>query len=164
MKCCTQCDEPKPLTAFHKKAKSPDGHNTRCRECRKSDARPDLARRRTYLRKKMYGLSDAEFSVLLDEQRGCCAICQTTLEESRNGLVIDHDHETGAVRGLLCGPCNSGIGHLGDNGETVWRAAIYLADKKSSAISACMPAKPLSITAQLGFASWPQADVLGNRI
>jgi hypothetical protein len=41
-------------------------------------------------------------------------------------LVVDHDHNTGAVRGLLCHSCNTGLGHLGDSVETLARALDYL--------------------------------------
>lgn len=82
------------------------------------------------MRHKLYGLSEEQFQAMLAAQRGCCAICQTTLALDKTGLHIDHDHSTGKVRGLLCGRCNAGIGHLGDSEENLWRAALYLADSK----------------------------------
>ena len=59
---------------------------------------------------------------MMAEQKGLCAICQTQLEESN----IDHDHTTGEVRGLLCTPCNLGIGMFKDNPDVLNRAIRYL--------------------------------------
>lgn len=60
---------------------------------------------------------------MLAAQDGVCAICKQTPEGQWN---IDHCHDTGAVRGLLCSPCNIGIGQLGDDPERVRAALEYL--------------------------------------
>lgn len=74
-----------------------------------------------------YGLTAAGFRKLLAEQGGGCAICGATAANANGGrLVVDHDHETGKVRGLLCGGCNTGIGLLGDDAQRVLAAAWYL--------------------------------------
>lgn len=74
-----------------------------------------------YKRAVRYGLSQPAFDALLSAQNGLCALCAQQLHtEHINGLHIDHDHRTGKVRGLLCGTCNTGIGHverLLDKGE-----------------------------------------------
>jgi hypothetical protein len=61
---------------------------------------------------------------------GVCEICKNPPSGSRNGiplsLCVDHDHATGAVRGLLCSNCNSAIGLLKDDPERIRRAAAYL--------------------------------------
>lgn len=101
-----------------------------CKECRKLEPRPSLEKRRSYLRQKLYGLTDADFQALLQRQNGLCAICATALHvESQDGLHIDHCHDTGCVRGLLCGPCNAGIGHLRDSAELCRLAAVYLSSR-----------------------------------
>jgi hypothetical protein len=68
-----------------------------------------------------YGIEFADYERMLDEQDGHCAICPSTED-----LHVDHCHSTGVVRGLLCGPCNRGIGLLRDDTERLLAAARYL--------------------------------------
>jgi hypothetical protein len=64
---------------------------------------------------------------MLEEQDGACAICLSTEDSyGRSKFSVDHDHETGAVRGLLCTHCNRAIGMFRDNGEHLQRAADYI--------------------------------------
>jgi len=72
--------------------------------------------------KYRYGISSEQYDEMLGRQGGKCAICR---EECRTGkaLAVDHDHDTGAVRGLLCRACNGAIGAL-DHDPEVLRAAI----------------------------------------
>ncbi len=68
--------------------------------------------------KSIYGLSLEEFNAMLEAQAGGCAACSVPLVEfskARDGLVVDHNHETGEVRGLLCNTCNMALGLLGDD-------------------------------------------------
>jgi hypothetical protein len=65
--------------------------------------------RDTYLREK-YGITLEQYNELLDEQRGKCALCRKP--PRKRFLAVDHDHETGAVRGLLCTPCNTTMGFI----------------------------------------------------
>ena len=81
---------------------------------------------------RRYGITLDEFDAMLERQGHKCAICeqpesvQTTKSGVRRSLSIDHCHETGKVRGLLCMKCNSLIGHGDDNVETLRRAIEYL--------------------------------------
>jgi len=66
-----------------------------------------------------------------DAQGGVCAVCRLPeTQMSRNGVVkslsVDHNHDTGDVRALLCQTCNTGIGNLKDNPELMRRAAEYI--------------------------------------
>ena len=70
-----------------------------------------------------YGLTPYSFQSLLDSQSGKCAIC-SVIPKSR--LHIDHNHETGRVRGLLCGNCNMGLGLFKDSKELLNLAKLYL--------------------------------------
>lgn len=73
------------------------------------------------MRKSRYGLTDDAYRSMLDSQSNTCAICK---EETQ--LHVDHDHSTGRVRGLLCGPCNRGIGMLRDSVPRLEAAIEYL--------------------------------------
>lgn len=72
-------------------------------------------------RKSRYGLTHDQYLALCKSYRGCCGICH-----KRRKLVIDHDHKTGQVRGLLCDPCNTGLGKLGDTLTSAKRLLRYL--------------------------------------
>lgn len=84
---------------------------------------PDEAKLDSHVRTK-YGISAEEYNSLLLAQGGGCAICQRPPDNER--LCVDHDHETGRVRGLLCRRCNSGIGQLKDSVALLLRAANYV--------------------------------------
>ena len=56
---------------------------------------------------------------------GACAICGGP-SDPKQGFKVDHDHETGHVRGLLCSNCNFGIGHFRDDPEVIARAIAYV--------------------------------------
>jgi hypothetical protein len=76
---------------------------------------------------RVYGITHAERDLLLARQGNRCAICRTdTPRGRRKEWNIDHDHRTGAVRGLLCNSCNGAIGLLKDDPDIIVRAAEYL--------------------------------------
>lgn len=87
-------------------------------------------------RERKFGLSLAEYAAVVAEQDNKCAICRRAETETRNGkvkaLAVDHDHETGKVRALLCVACNTGLGKFGDDRERLLSAIRYL-DKHSEA-------------------------------
>lgn len=71
---------------------------------------------------RQYGITEDEYQVMLKAQGGRCAICDAPME----GPHIDHDHQSGKVRGLLCFSCNTGLGHLGDDRDRLLGALTYL--------------------------------------
>lgn len=81
--------------------------------------------RRARLRK--YGLTEQQYNTMVDEQQGLCKICKTFPER----LVIDHCHETGEVRGLLCHYCNVGLGWFRDSTDSLKSAIKYLNSTES---------------------------------
>jgi hypothetical protein len=82
--------------------------------------------RTNHLRRR-YTITAEEYDRLLMEQGGACPICGAKPQDARRGaLEVDHCHATGEVRGLLCGPCNRGIGQLGDSSALLRKAADYL--------------------------------------
>ena len=79
---------------------------------------------RNYFLKKEYGITIDDYDRMFEAQHGCCLIC--TKEPSDRRLDVDHDHDTGIVRGLLCSDCNSGIARLMHDPAIVARAILYL--------------------------------------
>jgi hypothetical protein len=134
MKTCTRCGKPRPLADFHKRARSKDGRHPYCKTCNKANAaewrRNNPERRKAISRRyhldSTYGLSTAEYDAMLAAQGGGCAICHRPEPMGRGRFHVDHCHETGRVRALLCDPCNRGIGLLRDNPEVLRAAAAYL--------------------------------------
>lgn len=77
--------------------------------------------------KRKYGLTPEERDALSTKQDDCCAICGREAWTQRYGkLHVDHDHETGKVRAMLCYPCNSMIGYSSNDPAVLERAAAYL--------------------------------------
>ncbi|MFD7441173.1 endonuclease VII domain-containing protein [Streptomyces sp. NPDC059909] len=71
--------------------------------------------------KRQYGITESERDEMISSQMGICSICLAA-----PAVHVDHCHETGKVRGVLCFNCNSAIGKLGDDPDTVRRVAAYL--------------------------------------
>jgi hypothetical protein len=97
-------------------------------------AEENREKRRDYFRLKNYGLTPEDYQLLLDQQGGVCAICGGPPRKTKGGkqdtLHIDHDHDSMQVRGLLCGPCNVGLGSFQDDPVLLMKAWKYLKLKK----------------------------------
>ena len=130
LKTCTQCALEKPIEDFRANSK---GSFTWCQDCHTNNGKKTMQEwraknpeRATYNRKrhllKQYSLTPEEFTYMVMEQGGVCAICNLV----PSSLYVDHDHATGSVRGLLCQKCNSGIGFLGDDINGLEKALNYL--------------------------------------
>jgi hypothetical protein len=76
--------------------------------------------------KYTYNITIDEYNSLFLNQNGRCKICGIHQSELTIPLCIDHNHNTGKIRGLLCRKCNTGIGLLGDNKDRLFRAFSYL--------------------------------------
>ena len=89
---------------------------------------PDTSRRRSDLRlRSTHGITREEYDAMHSAQNGVCALCSRPgrMRKHRD-LVVDHDHETGRVRGLLCDACNLALGVLGDGSVGLERALEYI--------------------------------------
>lgn len=104
-------------------------HATRHKQYRKEWYRRNESRVRETALKK-YGLTLAEYDRLLVAQDGKCAICgnaeTTKLHSKIRVLAVDHCHNTGKIRGLLCGSCNKGLGSFRDDPKLLQKARGYL--------------------------------------
>ena len=121
VKKCKRCGKEKALTSFRKdRGKRGITCNT-CIWAARSPEAKKRANRRTHLR-RMYDMSPAEWDDMFANQSGLCAICCSDGEE----LVVDHNQDTGKVRGLLCRTCNLGLGFFKDNLNNLIKAQQYL--------------------------------------
>lgn len=116
---CSKCGETKPVAEFASHKKNLDGLYYHCRICQ-----------RWWQREHLYGLARATFHGLLWAQGNACAICSTRTPKSRttnpDGWHVDHNHQTGVVRGILCSKCNTLLGHADDLPQRLESAAMYL--------------------------------------
>ncbi|MDN0196048.1 endonuclease VII domain-containing protein [Streptomyces sp. S.PNR 29] len=93
---------------------SSDGWASCCRACR-------AERNRISCFKRRYGLTPVESDALVAEQQGVCCICPAAPAEH-----VDHRHNTGRVRGVLCFSCNAALGQFKDRPDAIRRAAAYV--------------------------------------
>jgi hypothetical protein len=108
--------------------------NGQCTACKKdrnrawAKANPErIARIARRARLKLsYGITEEAFEALLIAQQGRCCICETPMPEPH----IDHSHAKGHVRGLLCRPCNKGLGHFRDDPVRMRSAAAYINERE----------------------------------
>jgi Autographiviridae endonuclease VII len=93
---------------------------------RRTKASPGYKRTlRASHQKRKYGLTLDDYQTMLAAQAGGCAICGAPPSEGQS-LHVDHDHDTGAVRGLLCFTCNAGIGMFDHDIDLLSAAVAYL--------------------------------------
>jgi hypothetical protein len=115
MKGCTKCKKVMVYSKFSTTGKSV-GYSSRCKKCIVEAGRP------SYYMKK-YGITVEDYNRMFISQGGNCAICNKP-DERR--LCVDHDHDTGKVRELLCNHCNTGLGKFLDSRELLEVAKNYL--------------------------------------
>lgn len=145
-KVCNTCGESKLLTEFAFNNKKTGKRAGLCRKClskkgklwRQKNA-PERTRRigedpemyakkgRNRHLKYTYGITLVDYEKILSDQNGVCGICGTDVPGGHGAWHVDHDHETGIVRGLLCVKCNVGIGHFNHDTERLNLAVKYLA-------------------------------------
>lgn len=139
---CRRCWVTKPIDDFYRKGENghrhlckpcyvavaaernvPEAHATHMRNWRRANPSGQLDASLRY----RFGITGDDYQRLLAAQNGVCAICAGTNGDRR--LCVDHDHNDGHVRGLLCGECNSGLGLLGDSASRLLAAAAYLDER-----------------------------------
>jgi len=142
--CRGPCGRKLPFAEFNKLHTMRLGISSRCKKCASAAARAWTEKNPDkyldgHLRRR-FGITLEQYNAMLADQGGVCAICgelPTSVRNRRKGkqrtfiarLVVDHDHATGKVRGLLCSSCNTGIGNLKDEAATVRAALDYLERK-----------------------------------
>lgn len=120
-KFCRTCRRVKPRSEFGlRRSSAGDGRMSACKECRKVQSRAGHL-------KRQYDLTEQEVQAMREAQGGVCAICRTAA-----AVHVDHDHQSGKVRGMLCFNCNAALGHLRDDPILFRRAVRYLAASAAS--------------------------------
>lgn len=105
--------------------------NKRRRQDYQNDGGARKERNRRNALWQLYGITIEQYDQLRIDQNYCCAICNIhESKATRQKLYVDHSHITGENRGLLCATCNSAIGLLKENVETIKNAISYLKSKK----------------------------------
>lgn len=88
--------------------------------------------KRDWRLRRQFGIGAIEFDALLEKQGGHCAICPAEVgAKGGRRLAVDHCHQTGKVRGILCSECNLGLGKFRDDLSLIERAAQYLRDAQT---------------------------------
>lgn len=131
VKQCTKCKQDRPGSEFTKNSSRPGGVSSWCKGCLqrwKSD-NPDKVResRRRSQIKCRYGLTPEQYDQMVEEVGGKCPVCLRAPDYAGQPrrLAVDHDHQTGRIRGLLCWRCNGAVGIIGE--ENLHRLLEYLA-------------------------------------
>ena len=143
---CSMCQTEKPLDSFCKHKAKHDGLNNNCKACVKEYTSKNKEQvkkyksdyyfanrekciekhRRNYLKRK-YNVTVEWYDEQLKKQNGQCMICGTTEGGGISStLHVDHNHETGQIRGLLCRPCNTGIGLFKEKIDLLEKAIQYV--------------------------------------
>jgi hypothetical protein len=113
---------------------SPSGSAVRKAHQKAYSARPDVKERtRAHWFRTEYGITLEQYNQMYFDQGGNCAVCGAHYEirgtNKLDTLHVDHNHETGKVRGLLCHNCNSGIGYFKEDKNLIQRILDYLGGK-----------------------------------
>lgn len=141
MKKCSDCEEEKSFDDFYARARhkkypnTPAGYDTRCKPCARAErtrfVRNNPQKIRNTALKMAYGIDLSVYNKMFENQMGCCLICNQHQSDLNKSLRVDHNHETGEVRGLLCSNCNVGIGMFKDNPKFLESAIKYLTKLKT---------------------------------
>ena len=98
-----------------------------------------------YRLKNLYGIGEVGYDRLAAEQGNRCACCGATENVDGRLWCVDHDHDTGVIRGLLCVRCNVGIGALGDSVAGLRRALAYLERTQSEPAANAPPTMRINL-------------------
>lgn len=138
---CKTCEAVKPATDFYRNPLGVPGLRRDCKDCHNAKRRQEYAAGRSgrgrdvsyeQLLKREYGITLAQYNAMVRKQAGRCAICRRpeSVKMKRTGqlrrLAVDHDHVTGAVRGLLCQRCNVLVWAIEDNHTTLAAIGAYI--------------------------------------
>lgn len=130
MKLCPKCYIKKPLSEFNKDKNRKLGVRVYCKSCSKLNPEKRKQYNKTYQLKSLYGLTNKGYEILKASQNNGCCICEEKLNTSFD-THVDHNHKTGAIRGILCRKCNLLLGHA-KNSTKILKSAILYLDKHAN--------------------------------
>jgi hypothetical protein len=127
---CMTCGEKKLATDFYFRNKKTGVRHSVCKQCDrervKKRHKENPERTRNNDLKRNYGITLDEHTQMYENQNGVCAICKGVGDGKWKKLCVDHDHETGKVRQLLCRNCNMVLGQVRDNVNLLEEMIKYL--------------------------------------
>lgn len=141
---CNACNGLHSFQSFSKDVSKKDGRSIYCNFCRRRKlkeyrkSRPEKQKEykrkhynpeqsRDYSLRYRYGMTSEGFESMFDSQGRKCALCRSDKTDSKN-FVVDHCHETGRIRGILCSSCNRALGIFKDSVVMLKKAIEYLGD------------------------------------
>ena len=128
---CPTCGEEKPIENFYPQKRQ-------CKSCLRDHQRRYRAERPDYHHgrnlKQRYGITVDEYETIIANQNSTCPICEVEIPDTigykgKRAAVVDHNHETGEVRGILCSSCNLVLGYARENTHTLYKAIVYLSER-----------------------------------
>ena len=128
---CSLCEEYKDSSHFYTN-KTKRGFDYRCKPCarkgRNKNYNPQTSRKKNIKdRYSEYGITEEDYQIMRVNQEFCCYICgRHESEIAKKTLMIDHNHSSGRIRGLLCSNCNVTLGLVGENKNTLLSMIQYL--------------------------------------
>ena len=148
MKVCKKCGELKPLSEYsHKRPKGrKPGLQPRCKACCLVDTKQwrenqSIDRIKDLYLQRTYGVTIQWYQDTLALNNNTCPLCGKAFlfqgDLCGDSPVVDHDHKTGKVRGILCNECNRGLGYFHDNPAALLNAASYITENIESEKGVC---------------------------
>ena len=134
---CPICGKTKISKNFYKDASRKDGISGRCKICSLAATKKWQARNKDWVLQRnrksnqrsslaKLGMTVSDYDAMFSVQHGCCAICGKHQSDLNRALAVDHNHQTGEVRALLCCPCNAALGVFKEESFLCRQAAQYL--------------------------------------
>ena len=124
LKICGACQLPKELSKFSNDKSTKTGKTSECKKCKIAWNSRNKEKIAKTAAKYRYGISDIEYDSLMTVES--CQVCGVSFTETSAKRAIDHCHDTGRVRGMICYTCNIGLGHFKDDIDILQKAIEYL--------------------------------------
>lgn len=135
LKRCNRCGQEKPVSEFHNSSRTKDGKSYYCKDCenKRNNKYTGTEYKRKWKLKHRFNMNLVDYELTLQQQNYKCAICgcdyYTYKKAANKEFCVDHNHQTGKIRGLLCNSCNRALGLFKDSPENLRKATKYLEER-----------------------------------